>query len=170
MQAMTVMAFAVPPGRIGCRVEIAPDWLDAHAGLAPAFYTAAFDLGIDALKQVLGIDEGYRLREQRSTVALEAHLRILGPVPAGSTVELTARIVDRDAKRVHVAQEMRLGDSLVALRESMTISFDLVARRSCAFGPGVAARIDALHAEQLQLPPWHGEAHLLGVGRVPDDA
>lgn len=170
MEPTTVTPLAVAPGRIGCRVAIGPDWLDAHGGLAPAFYTAAFDLGIDALKQALGIDEGYRVREQRSTVALEAHLRILGPVPAGSTVELTARIVDRDAKRVHVAQEMRLGDSLVALRESMTISFDLAARRSCAFGPEVAARIDALHAEQLQLPPWHGEAHLLGVQRVPDDA
>lgn len=167
---MTVAPFAVAPGRIGCRVEIEAAWLDARGELAPAFYTAAFDLGIDALKQALGIDEAYRRREQRSTVALEAHVRILGRVPAGATVELTARIVDRDAKRVHVAQEMRRGAALVALRESMTISFDLAARRSCAFGADVAARIDALHAAQRDLPAWHGEAHLLGVGHVPDGA
>lgn len=167
---MAIAPFEVAAGRIGCRIPIEPGWLDARGGLAPAFYTAAFDLGIDALKQALGIDEAYRRREQRSTVALEAHLRILGPVPAGATVEITARIVDRDAKRVHVVQEMRHDGVLVALRESMTISFDLASRRSCAFGAGVAARIDVLHAEQRELPAWHGEAHLLGVARVPAEA
>jgi acyl-CoA thioester hydrolase len=160
------MPLSAPPGLVGCRVEIAPAWLDRRGELAPAFFTAAFDLGIDALKQALGVDEAYRLREQRSTVALEAHLRILRAVPAGSAVELTARIVDRDAKRIHVAQEMRCGGERVALRESMTISFDLVARRSCAFGAAVASRIDALHAAQLDLPAWRGEAGRLGVGRV----
>lgn len=161
-------AEAIPDasGLVSCEVAIPADWLGRDDLLAPAFYTAAFDLGIDALKQVLGIDEAYRREQRRSTVALEAHVRILLPVPRGSTVTLSARIVDCDAKRLHVAQEMMLDGVTAALRESMTISFDLAARRSCAFGAEVAARIKSLHDAQQRLPRWCGEAHLLGVGRV----
>lgn len=154
-------------GLVRLAVAIADDWLDARGELAPAYYTAAFDLGIDALKQAIGIDADYRARERRSTVALEAHLVLLAPVPAGSEVALEMRIVDRDAKRLHVAQEMWLGVALVALRESMTVSFDLDARRSCPFGEAVAARIDRLYHAQRALPPYRGRADSLGLAR-PD--
>jgi len=160
------IAIHVESGVVTCRVAIPPAWLGRDGTLAPAFYTAAFDLGIDALKQALGIDEAYRREQGRSTVALEAHLRIRRPVPGDSSVALSARIVDCDAKRLHVAQEMTLDGAVVALRESMTISFDLAARRSCAFGEELAARIESFHDAQRRLPGWHGEAHLLGVGRV----
>jgi len=149
------------------RLVIAIDdaWLDARGELAPPFYTAVFDLGIDALKQVIGIDETYRERERRSTVALEAHVVLLAPVPAGSRVSVETRIVDCDAKRLHVAQEMRLDATTVALRESMTVSFDLDARRSCPFGAAVAARIDSLYQAQRVLPPYRGRADRLGLAR-----
>jgi len=159
-------AIRVASGLVSCEVTIPGGWLGRDDRLAPAYYTAAFDLGIDALKQVLGIDEDYRHEQRRSTVALEAHLRYLLPVPAHSTVSMSARIVDCDAKRIHVAQEMTLDGAVAAVRESMTISFDLAARRSCAFGGQVAARIAALHDAQRKLPAWCGEAHLLGVGRA----
>lgn len=160
------VATHVAAGLVTCQVAIPAGWLGRDDTLAPAFYTAAFDLGIDALKQALGIDEAYRREQRRSTVALEAHLRIRLPVPRDSTVALSARIVDCDAKRLHVAQEMTLDGAVAALRESMTISFDLAARRSCAFGAEVAERIKTLHAAQLPLPRWSGVAHLLGVGRA----
>ncbi len=156
----------VDSGLVRCELAIPAGWLGRDDRLAPAFYTAAFDLGIDALKQVLGIDEAYRRTQGRSTVALEAHLRFLLPVPGNSTVDLSARVVDCDAKRIHVAQEMVLEGRVAAVRESMTISFDLAARRSCAFGAEVAERIKTLHAAQLPLPGWSGVAHLLGVGRA----
>ncbi len=154
---------AVAHGAVPWRVTVPDEWLDAGGRLAPAFYTAAFDLGIDALKQAIGIDEAYRLARRRSTVALEAHVVVHGPVPGGSQVLLLTRIVDRDAKRLHVAQEMRLGEVRVAERESMTISFDLDARRSCAFDATITARIDGLFAAQRALPPYRGRAGQLGL-------
>ena len=154
-------------GLVSLRVMIPDAWLDAGGRLAPAFYTAAFDLGIDALKQAIGINEAYRLASHRSTVALEAHLVLHGPVPRGSEVLVLTRIVDCDSKRLHVAQEMRLGDARVAERESMTISFDLDSRRSCAFEVPVATRIDALFAAQRTLPPHRGRAGQLGLRHPP---
>lgn len=152
---------------IGLALRIPDAWLDARGELGVAYYTAAFDLGIDALKQAIGIDEAYRRAARRSTVALEAHLVLFARVPAGAEVVIDSRIVDRDAKRLHVAQRMHHGAVLAATRESMTIGFDLEARRSCAFEPAVFARIDALYEAQRALDMHVGSAQLLGVGRAP---
>ncbi len=157
--------------RDGCvlrPVRVPDEWLDARGELGVAFYTAAFDLGIDALKQVIGIDESYRLATRRSTVALEAHLVFMAPVPAGAEIVVGSRIVDHDAKRIHVAQELRHGAVLAATRESMTISFDLDARRSCVFEAAIFARIDALYEAQRALPLHVGAAQLLGLGRASE--
>lgn len=154
----------LPDGLVRHTVHIPDEWLDARGQLAVPFYTAAFDLGIDALKQVIGIDEAYRTATRRSTVALEAHLAFLLPVPRDAEVVIETRIIDRDAKRIHVAQALRLAGALAATRESMTISFDLDARRSCAFAAELYARIDALHDAQRALPAYSGRADRLGVG------
>lgn len=155
-------------GRVLRPVHVLDEWLDARGELGVAFYTAAFDLGIDALKQSIGIDEPYRLATRRSTVALEAHLVFVAPVPAGAEIVVGSRIVDRDAKRIHVAQDLRHDAVLAATRESMTISFDLDTRRSCAFDAAILARIDALYTAQRTLPLHVGTAQLLGVGRASE--
>ena len=157
------MNTASPPGVIRRALRIPDAWATARGELAVAYYTAAFDLGIDALKQAVGIDEAYRRAARRSTVALEAHIVFLAAVPAGAEILIDSRIVDRDAKRLHVAQRMQYGELLAATRESMTIGFDLEARRSCAFEPAVFARIEALYAAQAALPVHVGTAELLGV-------
>jgi len=156
-------------GLVRLRVDTPDAWLDACGELAAPFFTAVFDLGIDALKQAVGLDEAYRLAARRSTVALEAHLRILAAVPRGSTLEVLSRIVDCDAKRLHVAQTLQREATTVATRESMTISFDLDARRSCAFADGLRQRIEALHVAQRTLPPHVGSAERLGIGRALPD-
>lgn len=153
-------------GLVRLRIATPDAWLDARDELAAPFYTAAFDLGIDALKQAIGLDEAYRLAARRSTVALEAHLRILAAVPRGSTLEVLSRIVDCDAKRLHVAQTLLLEATTVATRESMTISFDLEARRSCVFADALRQRIEALHVAQRSLPPHVGSADRLGIARA----
>lgn len=162
--------FACPgDGLVRLRVVTPDAWLDARGELAAPFYTAVFDLGIDALKQAIGLDEAYRVAARRSTVALEAHLRILAAVPRGSALDVLSRIVDCDAKRLHVAQTLLLEATTVATRESMTISFDLDARRSCEFADALRQRIAALHAAQRTLPPHVGSADRLGVGRALPD-
>lgn len=153
-------------GRVLHRVALCDAWTNAQGELAAPFYTAIFDLGIDALKLAVGIDEAYRVSTRRSTVALEAHVVILAQVPRDSVVVVASRIADCDAKRLHVAQEMTLGQTLVATRECLTISFDLAARRTCAFADDIRDRITALQAAQRRLPAHLGSAHLLGVDRA----
>ena len=154
-------------GLVTLRSRLDHTWANSRGELTVPYYTAAFDLGIDALKQVIGIDAAYRLAAQRSTVALEAHLVIHAAVPIEAEVVIESRIVDCDAKRLHVAQALHCGPGCAATRESMTISFDLAARRSCPFEAAVMGRIATLFEAQRTLPPHAGTAHLLGLGRVP---
>ena len=156
------------PGVVSLTVSVPADWGDARGELGNPYYTAAFDLGSDALKRAIGIDATYRHAARRSTVALEAHLVFIARVPLGAELLIESRIVDRDAKRLHVAQTLYHGDVLAATRDSMTIGFDLEARRSCAFEPAIFARIDALYDAQRAGPTHAGTAQGLGVARVTD--
>ena len=140
--------------RIISAVTVQAAWVDARDELRPAFYTAAFDGSIDDLKAAFGLDAAWRAARRQSTVALEARLSLRGPARRGEVLQVESRIFDSDAKRLHIAQVLRRGEIWIATRESMAISFDLDARRSCPFAPEIATRIAALHAAHRALEPW----------------
>jgi acyl-CoA thioesterase FadM len=96
-------------GRVCIEVAISRAWVDEAGRLRPAFYTAAFDGSIDHLKDVFGLDAAWRERHRRSTVALEARLTVLGPAWQDETLQIESRIVDFDAKRLHIAQVLARG-------------------------------------------------------------
>ena len=141
-------------GRIVSPVTIQAAWVDASDNLRPAFYTAAFDGSIDDLKAAFGLDAAWRAARRQSTVALEARLSVRGPARRGEVLRIESRIFDVDAKRLHIAQVLARGEDWIATRESMAISFDLDARRSCPFAPEIATRIAALYAAHRALEPW----------------
>lgn len=141
-------------GRILSAVTIQAAWVDASDQLRPAFYTAAFDGSIDDLKAAFGLDAAWRAARRQSTVALEARLSLLGSARRGEVLRVESRLFEVDAKRLHIAQVLARGDDWIATRESMAISFDLDARRSCPFAPEIATRIAALHAAHRALEPW----------------
>jgi len=60
---------------------------------------------------------------------------------------------------------MYRGEDLLATQETLSISFDLRARKSCTFEPRIAANIEALTKAQSDLPrpEWVGRA--VGIRR-----
>jgi len=139
---------------------VLPEWLDYNDHMNVAYYIAAFDIGIDELKAVYGIDSRYIETEQRSTVALEAHITYQNEASLGDELEVRSRIIDFDVKRTHLYQEMYRGADLLATQETLSISFDLKARRSCPFESYIAANIERLCDAQRSLPrpDWVGRA------------
>ena len=113
-----------------------------------------FDLAIDHFKDQLGFDQAWRDANLRSTVALEARMSFLGEACIGDELQVETRIIDADDKRMHLAQQLARGEELLVLRESLAISFDLRARRSCPFANDILDNIRALFAAQGQLAPW----------------
>jgi acyl-CoA thioester hydrolase len=137
---------------------VLPEWLDYNNHMNVAYYIAAFDIGIDDLKAVYGIDGKYIESKQRSTVALESHITYQSEASLGDELEVRTRILDFDAKRTHLYQEMYRGDDLLATQETLSISFDLAARKSCPFESAIANNIERLWQAQdsLPRPDWIG--------------
>lgn len=144
---------------------VLPEWLDYNDHMNVAYYIAVFDTGIDDLKAVYGISGTYIESQKRSTVALEAHITYQNEASIGESLRVETRIIDFDAKRTHLYQEMYRDDTLLATQETLSISFNLDARKSCEFEPRIAENIAELHAAQkdLERPEWVGRA--VGIRR-----
>ena len=144
-----------------------PAWLDYNGHMNVAYYNAAFDLAIEDLKIAYGLTEAYRLATQRSTVALEAHITYQSEAKLGDELRIESRIVDTDGKRLHLAQAMYRATTLLSTQETLSISFDLAARRSCRFEPLLLAQIEALQRAQATVvkPSWIGRTISLRAGK-----
>lgn len=145
-------------GLVVIETEVREEWLDYNDHMNVAYYIAAFDLGIDAAKQLCGITEASRATDGLSTVALEAHITYQNEAARGERLRVVTRVLDCDGKRIHWAQEMWRGDVLLSTQETISISFDLAARRTCPLAPAIAARFRALRDAQraLPIPRWVG--------------
>jgi hypothetical protein len=60
---------------------------------------------------------------------------------------------------------MYRGGDLLATQETLSISFDLEARKSCAFEPWILENIEALHNAQKALPTPEGVGRSVGIRR-----
>lgn len=150
----------VENGVVVTETMVKPEWLDYNDHMNVAYYVAVFDMGIDDLKAVYGISGSYIEAQKRSTVALEAHITYQNEASIGESLRVETRILDFDAKRTHLYQEMFRDDELLATQETLSISFDLNARKSCEFEPRIAENIAELCAAQrgLERPQWVGRA------------
>ena len=147
-------------GIVSTTAEVLPEWLDYNDHMNVAYYVAAFDLGIDAFKAVLGIDLDYINREKKSTVALESHITYQREASLGEELRIETRLLNFDGKRCHLYQEMYRQQTLLSTLESLSISFDTTLRRSCPFEPVMAARYrQAFEAQKIvPIPEWVGKS------------
>jgi len=147
-------------GIVSTTAEVLPAWLDYNDHMNVAYYVAAFDLGIDAFKAVLGIDLDYINREKKSTVALESHITYQREASLGEQLRIETRLLNFDGKRCHLYQEMYREHTLLSTLESLSISFDTTLRRSCPFEPIMAERYQqAFEAQKMvPIPQWVGKS------------
>jgi len=160
------VAKAIPEnGVVTTEATVLPEWLDYNDHMNVAYYIAVFDMGIDDLKAVYGISGNYIEAQKRSTVALEAHITYQNEASIDELLRVETRIIDFDAKRTHLYQEMYRGADLLASQETLSISFDLNARKSCPFEPRIGENIAAMCEAQkaLERPEWVGRA--VGIRR-----
>ena len=154
MKAFRAAPRDYPRAGIVLPVRVLPEWGVAGGRVRSGLYTIPFDLAIDHFKDQLGFDQAWRDANLRSTVALEARMTFRGEARIGDELQVETRIIDADEKRMHLAQQLARGEELLVLRESLAISFDLQARRTCPFADDILANISALFAAQRQLAAW----------------
>jgi acyl-CoA thioester hydrolase len=132
---------------------VAPAWVDYNGHMSESCYLLVFGDGADAFFRFLGIDEDYRAAGH-SLYTVETHLHHRREVSEGEGLCLTLRVLDADAKRVHLFSEMfhsGTGD-LVASAEQMLVHVDTAAGRSTALPEELQRRLSLILESHRALP------------------
>ncbi len=147
------------------------EWIDHNGHLNLAYYIVLFDEATDALWQAIGLGEAYRLATGCGTFAVEAHTLYLAELLEGDESEAESLVLGVDAKRLHVAHELRRRrDGVAAARqELMYLTVDLSTRRSVAWPETTLDRLQAAVAAhgRAAWPEWVGRRVAMPSPRPP---
>ena len=106
-------------------MSLEKDWIDYNGHLNMAYYNVLMDHGVDQLWDRLGFGPDYRERTGCTTYVAEFHICYVRELHEGDSVTSTFHLIDYDAKRFHVFQELWHTDGwLAATGEALTLHVD----------------------------------------------
>jgi acyl-CoA thioester hydrolase len=88
------------------RTPIAPEWIDYNGHVRDAYYGLIASYAIDSLMDKLGMDAPYREQSGCTLYTVEIHTHFLREISVNDTVEVRARVLGADRKRLHAALEL----------------------------------------------------------------
>lgn len=147
------------------RAVVPPQWIDYNGHMNVGYYAVAFDRATDVVCDHLGLGEAYRRRVGASMFVVEAHVTYDREVLEAAPLAFRTRIVDHDAKRVHLLHRMfHAGDGyLAATNELMCLHVDLAQRRSAPFPEAALERIRELAGRHAGHGPTDGVGRAVGI-------
>ncbi len=149
------------------RAVVRPDWIDYNGHMNVGYYLVAFDLATEAVCVHLGVGADYRHRADASMFVVEAHVTYDREVLEGAPLAFRSRIVDFDAKRIHLLHRMFHAQDgfLAATNELMCLHVDLRLRRSAAFPQDAMAKVRDLGERHARFAPTAGIGRSIGIRR-----
>ena len=147
------------------QIAVKPEWLDYNQHMNVAYYTLAFDQAGEALVEAVGMGEDYTRETRNSWMVLEAHINYLQEAHQGDELRIESRVLDCDAKRAHLYQEMFRGDERLATQEQMVLHVSLESRRAAPFEAPVLAALQTLQAAQAAQPMPDMVGRRIGIRR-----
>ena len=143
-----------------------PDsYLDMMGHMNVMWYTHLFAQATVGLFQLMGMDRDYFYQHQAGSFALAQFFSYRSEVRVGDRVLLRSRLLARSDKKFHSIHFMTKepGGVLAATAEFLGAHVDMATRRTSAFRPEVAAKIDAVIAQHSAVG-W--DAPLSGAIRI----
>jgi acyl-CoA thioester hydrolase len=146
---------------------VRPEWIDYNGHMNVAYYVLAFDHATDRLLDHAGLGIAYVKETNRSVFVLEMHVTYEREVGEGDPLAFTTRILDIDAKRVHLIHAMHhAGEGwLAATNELVLMHIDLEARRSCPLPESALKTLTEIHRSQAALPMPPQTGRVIGLKR-----
>lgn len=145
--------------------HVLPEWIDVNGHMNVAYYVLAFDHGVDALWDRLGITGEYIETTRGSTFAVECHVTYQSELKEAEPYVVTSQLLAYDQKRIHQLQRMYHGETseLAATAEWMNLHVDLRTRRVSAWPQDVLEELCKLAAGQgdATMPPEAGKQMLV---------
>lgn len=163
---MTDPDFAPAPIRTATQ-RVEPGWIDYNGHMNVAYYTLAFDRGLDEVFELLGIGPTAARRDRLGPMALQSQVTYLSELLEGEAFHCEVQILDADPKRVHLVARM-IADAdgrLAATYESLSMNVDLDARRPAPYPPGPAERVMRLARAHAGLPRPEQVGRTIGIRR-----
>ena len=106
-------------------LTVLPEWIDYNGHLNMAYYSVLMDQSADQAYPALGFGPDYRDRTGCTTYVAEFHICYVRELHEGDKVTSTFRLIDYDAKRFHIFQELWHEDGwLAATGEALTLHVD----------------------------------------------
>jgi acyl-CoA thioester hydrolase len=151
------------------RTPVRPEWVDYNGHMSESCYLLVFGDSSDAFFRYLGIDEAYRA-DGHSLFTVETHLHNRREVGTGEPLRLQLRLLDHDAKRLHVFHEMWHGDSgaLLATAEQLLVHVDTAAGRTESMPDQLLRRVAAVARAHAELPRPDVVGRPMGIRRRPE--
>lgn len=145
-------------------IRVLPEWIDYNDHLNVAYYTLIFDRSADMAVDILNLGEAYRRTENKTLVTAEAHVTYVRELKLGAEARATFRLLDADAKSLHVYQELYHADGwLSATQESILLHVDLAGEGS----PKVVRMAEPIQTDVQTMLRYHSSLpRTKYVGRV----
>jgi acyl-CoA thioester hydrolase len=149
---MPESVFAVP--FVSTLMRIEPPWIDYNGHLNVAYYNVLFDRAVDEVYELIGLGPAYLERHKHSTMVVEAHVRYLRELKLDDPVRVTVQLLDYDAKRIHIFEELRHATEnwVSATSENMTLSVDMTSKKVAPFHASVLRALERMKAAHAGLP------------------
>ena len=140
------------------REPVQDAWIDYNGHLSEPYYVLVFGHATDAVMDVVGLDSEYRDANDASLYTVEAHVRYLDEVSAGSDLEVRSSVIGGTGKLLWIWHELWVDGSLCATEEVLGVH--VVGRSSAPFPEDIAARVRAACVE----PPEEAGGRIRPVG------
>jgi acyl-CoA thioester hydrolase len=127
------------------REPVQDAWIDYNGHLSEPYYVLVFGHATDAVMDLVGLDRAYCEAHDASLYTVEAHVRYLGEVAAGSDLEVRSSVIGATGKLLWIWHELRVDGRLCATEEVLGVH--VVGRSAAPFPDEVAARARAALVE-----------------------
>lgn len=136
------------PTALTCyRTIVRHEWVDYNGHMNDAAFAGVFSEATDALLEWLGLGAPARAEHGYTVFTLETHIRYLAQAYEGQPLAVEVRLVDHDAKRLHVMMTLREATEGTALAtgELMLMGIDTTTERPAPFPDQIGAKVDDLY-------------------------
>ncbi|MDA8080098.1 MAG: thioesterase family protein [Actinomycetota bacterium] len=139
------------------------EWVDYNGHMSEWCYLLVMGNSSDAFFRYIGIDDGYRTSGS-SLFTVETHIRNLHEVSLGERLTLRLRVLESDAKRVHLVHEIANAENaLMATGEQMLIHVDMKAGRASVMPDHIQSRVREIADAHGKMPWPYWVGHVMHI-------
>ena len=129
------------------------NWVDAYGHLNEAYYLVPFSNTTWVMQDYFGIGVDYFEKTGCAIYTVETHLRYLDDVRAPAEMEIETLMLGYDTKKIWFAHQMRVGESICATAEFMTLHYNTRESKTAEMPQAVQEK---LQSSLITAPDWTG--------------